>query len=124
MPRSVGDDKFSFGSRKITIRHIDGDALLTFGLQAVGQKREINFTLRHAAVFGARNSRKLIRENGFAVVKEPADECAFSVIHAAGGDEAKNPKVLPRARRAFNKMRLGRRNGSGVEIKHRHLNSY
>ena len=36
--RRVGDDEAAFDGREITVRHIDGDALLTFGGKAVCQQ--------------------------------------------------------------------------------------
>ncbi len=47
VPGSIGNDETALGGGKKTIRNIDGDALLAFGLQAVDQEGEIDrFTLR------------------------------------------------------------------------------
>ena len=40
--RRVGDDEFAFRRGEISIRDVDGDALLAFGAQAVGQQRQID----------------------------------------------------------------------------------
>ena len=37
--RCVGNDEFALGRRKVTISHINGNALLTLRLQAVGKQR-------------------------------------------------------------------------------------
>ena len=42
MSRSVSNDKFPLGSSKVAIGHIDGDALLTLGTQAVSQQGEVD----------------------------------------------------------------------------------
>ena len=39
MAGRVADDEFAFGRGKVTIGHIYRNALLAFGLQAIGQQR-------------------------------------------------------------------------------------
>ncbi len=41
MPRRVGDDELATGRGEVAIRDVDGDALLTFSLQTVGQQGKI-----------------------------------------------------------------------------------
>ena len=43
MARRIRDDELAFRGRKITVSHINGDALLTFSLQTIDQQREIQF---------------------------------------------------------------------------------
>ena len=43
VPRGVGDDKFAFFRREVAIGHVDGDALLALGLQAIHQQRQVQF---------------------------------------------------------------------------------
>src|SRR4051812_19998632 len=50
--RSISNDELSFGRRKKTVGHIDGDALLTFGFQTINEEREIN-VFAISAVLGA-----------------------------------------------------------------------
>ena len=38
---AVGDDEFPLGGREIAVRHVDGDALLALGLEAVGEQRGV-----------------------------------------------------------------------------------
>ena len=40
--RCIGDDELAFGRREIAVRHIDGDALLAFGAQSIGQQTEVS----------------------------------------------------------------------------------
>ena len=42
VPRCVGDNELALRCRKITIRYINGNALLTLGLEAVGQQRQVD----------------------------------------------------------------------------------
>jgi hypothetical protein len=41
MSRCVGEDEPALRRRKITPRNVDGDPLLAFGTQTVGDEREI-----------------------------------------------------------------------------------
>lgn len=43
MPRGIGNDKFALFRRKITISHINGNALFAFGLQAIHQQGQVQF---------------------------------------------------------------------------------
>ncbi len=84
----IGDDKFPAGRLEIAIGHVDGDALLAFGAQTVGEQRKIYRARRaiDAAVF---YGGQLIFENGFGIVQESADQRGFAVVHAAGRRESK-----------------------------------
>lgn len=44
MPRGIGNDKFALFRRKITISHINGNALFAFGLQAIHQQGQVQFS--------------------------------------------------------------------------------
>ena len=44
----VADDEFALGRGEIAIRHVDGDALLALGLQAISEQRKID--RRHTAL--------------------------------------------------------------------------
>ena len=39
VPRGIGDDEAALDGGEITVRHIDGDALLALGCEAIGQER-------------------------------------------------------------------------------------
>ena len=86
---AVGDDELALRGREIAIRHVDGDALLALGLQAVDQQCQI----RHlaggapaAAVVG--HGRQLVVEYLAGVVQQASDERGLAVVHRAAGDEA------------------------------------
>ena len=49
--RRVGDDERSPVGREIPVRHVDGDALLPLGLEAVKQQRVVNLATRCAVTF-------------------------------------------------------------------------
>ena len=87
--RSVRDDEFSFGRREVAVCDIDRDALLAFGLQAVGQEREIDAFAAAPFVFALR-AFDLILKCALSFDKQSADERRFSVIDIAGGGESKN----------------------------------
>src|SRR3954470_18486153 len=40
--RSVGNDEFAFWRGEVAVRHIDGDALLALGAQAIGKLGEVD----------------------------------------------------------------------------------
>ena len=42
MPRRIGDDELALRRREVAIGDIDGDALFTFGPQAIGEQRQID----------------------------------------------------------------------------------
>ena len=44
MARRICQNEFAFRRREIAVGDIDGDALLPFGAQAVGEQRKIDFT--------------------------------------------------------------------------------
>jgi hypothetical protein len=80
----VGDDELAPPGGEVAVRHVDGDALLALGLQAVGEQREVD---RGAG--GALFQRiQLVGQDGAAVEQQPADQRALAVVHAAGGEEA------------------------------------
>ena len=74
--------------RKVAVRDVDGDALLAFGLQAVGDQREVQLgSARRASLARPGQRRELVRENALGVVEQSTDQRALAVIDAAGGDE-------------------------------------
>jgi hypothetical protein len=40
-PGGVGDDELALGRGEVAVGHVDGDALLALGAQAVGEQREV-----------------------------------------------------------------------------------
>ena len=43
MARRVGDDELALVGGEVAVGHVDGDALLALGLQAVHQQRQVHF---------------------------------------------------------------------------------
>ena len=78
----VGDDVFAPRGAEVAVGDVDGDALFAFGFEAVGEGGEVGGAARGFDL------PQLVAEQGFAVVEEAADEGGFTVIDAAGGDEA------------------------------------
>ena len=83
----VGDDELAARRGEVAVGHVDGDALLAFGAQAVGEQREVNVGVA-ALSAGALYGFQLILEDGFAVQQHAADQRALAVVDAAGGGEA------------------------------------
>ncbi|CAB3731085.1 hypothetical protein LMG24076_05454 [Trinickia soli] len=59
--RRVGDDELAPRRGEVAIGHVDRDALLALGFQAVGQQRQIDFVAHGALVLRTRERRQLIR---------------------------------------------------------------
>ena len=107
MPGGVGDDEFAFRGGEVAVGDVDGDALFAFGCQAVGQAGEVGrlAVLRRLVEFG-----ELVGQQGFAVVEQAADEGGFSVVDAAGGDEAQDGGGFGRGHGVsfFRRLEVGR----------------
>ncbi len=76
----VANDEFAVFGREIAVGHVDGDALLAFGGQSVGQQRQIRLAR-------ALHAGQVVLQHGFGVDQQAADQRAFAIIHAAAGDE-------------------------------------
>ena len=63
----VGDDELALGRGEVAVGHINGDALLAFGPQSVGEQREVHLLVA-AAPRGLLHRFQLILENRLAVV--------------------------------------------------------
>ena len=88
MPRRVRDDELAARGGEVAVSHVDGDALLSFGAQAVGEQGQIG-AIRAALNRGLLDGFELVLKNGLAVVQEATDQRAFAVVDAACRDEAK-----------------------------------
>ncbi len=88
--RGIGEDVLAFGRAEVAIRDINGDALLPFRAQTVGEKGELECVggpLAHAL--------ELIVVDRVDVVEEAADQSGFSIVDAAGDE---NPQQGGHAR--------------------------
>jgi len=83
MTRRVSNDEFSFRRLKITVGHIDGDALLSFRRQSIQEISQFDI-LKSLLPRRFLNGRILIIIDGFCLVQEPANQRRFAVIYAAG----------------------------------------
>ena len=93
------------GRGEIAVGDVDGDALLAFGAQAVGEQREID-RAAGAIDFALLHGGELVFEDGLAVVEQAADQGGFAVVDAAGGGEAQQAeRVRQRACRADGRER-------------------
>ena len=87
--RRIGDDELAPVGRKITVGHIDGDALFAFGLQTVAQQGVIDVVAGVAAAFAVPlKSVELIFVEFFTVEKQTPDKRRFAVVDRACGQEA------------------------------------
>jgi hypothetical protein len=119
--RAIGDDELALRRLEVAVRHVDGDALLALGLQAVDEQREVrHFAGGAPAAAVVRHGGKLVIENLAGVVQQAPDERALAVINAAAGDETEQVDVallreelVQRARRLGRLVGGGRRNGYG-----------
>ena len=77
----VGEDEIACGRGEEAVGHVDGDALLAFGPQTVGQGGEVGNT------FGVGDRFEVIERQTVGVVEQPTDQCALTVVHRTGGGE-------------------------------------
>jgi hypothetical protein len=91
----VGDDELALRGAEEAPGHVDGDALLALGRQAVDQQRQIGpRALRAPACRVAFDRLELVVEDQAAFPEQPADQRALAVVHRAAGDEAQQRLAL------------------------------
>src|SRR5918995_1304543 len=92
----VGDDELAAVGREVAVRHVDGDALLALGLQAVGQEGEVDLAGAGGAdlLAVAPHRGELVLVDHLGVVQQTADERALAVVHAAAGEESEQLLLL------------------------------
>jgi hypothetical protein len=80
---SIGNDELALWRREVSIRDVDGDALLAFRLQAVSQKREVDRSGRsvHRRLL---HRCQLVFVNALRIVEQPPNQRRLTVIHTAG----------------------------------------
>ena len=68
MTRCIGNNEFSPGCGKITVGHINGNALFTFCTQAIRKQGQVDlfFTAVYACLF---KSLQLILKYGLAIIQ-------------------------------------------------------
>ena len=89
VPGRVGDDELALGGAEVAVGHIDGDALLALGLQAVHQQRQVDVVTGGADLLGvAGDGFQMVLVDHLGVVQQAADQRALAVVHVAAGEEA------------------------------------
>ena len=88
VPRGVGDDELPLGRGEVAVSHVNGDALLPLGAEAVGQQGQVG-PVCAALGGGLLDAFELVLEDGLAVVQKATDQRALAVVDAACRDEAK-----------------------------------
>ncbi len=86
MAGSVGEDELAFWCCEVPVGDVDGDALLTFGAQAVGQQCQVDVV--GAALFaGPLDGLQLVLEDLLGVVEHSSDQGALAIIDRSGRSE-------------------------------------
>jgi hypothetical protein len=88
MARRVGNDEFPARRGKVAVGHVDRDALLTLGAEAVGEESQIHNGVA-AASRAFLDGYELVLENALGIIKQASNESGFAVINRTGGGEAK-----------------------------------
>jgi len=93
--RSIGNDELALGGGKITVGHIDGDALLTLGLQAIDQQRQIDVFACGTDLLGVAGDRfEVVLVDHLRIVQQAADQRALAVVDVAAGEETQELLAL------------------------------
>jgi hypothetical protein len=80
--------------REEAVGHVDRDALLALGGQAVDQQREVESPPCVPTSSSRLERRELVLEQHLRFVQQAADQRALAVVDAAAGDEAQQALVL------------------------------
>ena len=89
MARAVGHDELAPVGAEEAVGHVDGDALLALGGEAVHQQGEIQRAVLRAEAPAVGVERgQLVLGDELGVVQQAPDQGALAVVHAAAGDEA------------------------------------
>ena len=89
VPRRVRDDELAAWRGEVAVGHVNRDALLALGAEAVGEIGEIHLPAA-GDVRAAFERLHLVLHDRFGIVQEPADERGLAVVHGAAGVEAED----------------------------------
>ncbi len=83
------DDATTTGEIHVAVGHIDGDALLALGLEAVGEQGEVNLANRNHRAAATRAPRivELVLGDGARLGQKTTDERRLAVIHRTTRDK-------------------------------------
>jgi hypothetical protein len=81
------DDELAPRGGEVAVRHVDRDALLPLGAQAVGEQREVG-VLVAAGQADRLDGLELVGEERLGVVEQAPDQGGLAVVDRAGGREA------------------------------------
>ena len=87
VPWRVRDDEFSPRGGEVSVGDIDGDALLAFGAQPIGQQREVGVLVASGRA-DRFHRRQLVGEQRLRVIEQAADQRGLAVVHAPGCGKA------------------------------------
>jgi hypothetical protein len=91
----IGNDELALRRGEITVGHIDGDALLTLGLQAIDQQRQIDVLASGTDLLRiASNGLQMILIDHLRVMQQAADQRALAVVDVAAGEETQELLAL------------------------------
>ncbi|MNG14796.1 hypothetical protein D3C84_985820 [compost metagenome] len=89
MARGVGNDELALGRGEVTVGHVDGDALLALGLQAIDQQRQVDIVTGGADFFRiAGNGFQMVFVDHLGVVQQAPDQGALAVVDVTAGQKA------------------------------------
>ena len=93
--RGVGHDELAVLGGEEPVGHVDRDALLTFGRQAVEQQREVEVAALRADLGRVDLERgEVIFEHQMGLVQQASDQGALAVVDRAARDEPQQALVL------------------------------
>jgi hypothetical protein len=84
----VGEDEPALRCGEVAVRDVDGDALLAFGAQTVGEQREVGRVLASRGR-DPLHRLQLVGEDRLGVVQQPPDEGGLAVVDRTGRREPK-----------------------------------
>ena len=93
VPGGVGDDDAtSAGQIQVAVGHVDGDALLAFGLEAVGQQGVVDLAHgdRGPAAAGGAGVLELVDRHGVGLDQQTPDQGGLAVVDGAARDHTQH----------------------------------
>jgi hypothetical protein len=85
----IRDDERPARRAEEPVRHVDRDALLAFGFEAVDEQREVDVLAGGAVLLAVPLERgELVFQDELRVVEKPSDQGGLAVIHRAARQEA------------------------------------